>query len=61
MLSGKDPTKWTSSDGGFVLHIVSTITEWILMISTMIFILLYVKEFRNVRISEPLLKDISPI
>ena len=43
---GKDPTNWKPDDGGFQLHLVSTICEWISAMCLNFFILTYVRELQ---------------
>ncbi|XP_054714024.1 DNA damage-regulated autophagy modulator protein 1-like [Uloborus diversus] len=50
---GKDPTKWSYDDGGFVAHVISTGAEWVLVIAFDLFILTYAKELKSVSISSP--------
>lgn len=50
---GKDKTKWYPKDGGFELHVLSTVAEWILAISFNAFILTYVREFKRITVASP--------
>lgn len=50
---GQDKTKWYPGDGGFELHVVSTVAEWILAISFDIFILTFVREFQRITMASP--------
>lgn len=51
----KDMTKWSRKDGGWELHLVSTISEWVTAISTMTYVLTFSPDFRNISLSEPVL------
>ncbi|XP_019871581.2 DNA damage-regulated autophagy modulator protein 2 [Aethina tumida] len=51
--TGEDKTKWNEEDGGYTLHFVSTVAEWILAIFTMIYIVTFTKEFKTITIKEP--------
>lgn len=53
VLLGKDVTKWSEKDGGYDFHLASTITEWIIAISLMGFLLTYADGFRKVAFDEP--------
>ncbi|KYB29093.1 DNA damage-regulated autophagy modulator protein 2-like Protein [Tribolium castaneum] len=50
---GDDVTKWKKEDGGFEFHLVSTISEWICANCTMIYLLLFVWDFKSIDLSEP--------
>ncbi|CAH1374524.1 unnamed protein product [Tenebrio molitor] len=52
---GDDPTKWTKNDGGYMPHCISVAAEWILAITTMLYLLLFTNEFKKISFSEPLL------
>ena len=52
-LTGDDPRKWYPKDGGWEMHVVSTVSEWIVATSFCVYILSYVQEFRTVSIEEP--------
>ncbi len=43
---GNDPTNWKPDDGGFGLHLTSTICEWITAMSIDFFVLSYVTELK---------------
>ncbi|KAG5890465.1 hypothetical protein JTB14_012755 [Gonioctena quinquepunctata] len=51
--NGDNYLKWQSQDGGFVWHNISTVSEWICATSTMVYILLFSKEFKGIHIYEP--------
>ncbi|XP_011636718.1 uncharacterized protein LOC105426957, partial [Pogonomyrmex barbatus] len=50
---GTNPRKWYKEDGGWELHVASTITEWLCAIAFCAYILTFTDEFRDVRISPP--------
>ena len=43
---GKDPTNWHPDEGGFGLHLVSTVSEWISALALDFFVLTYVRELQ---------------
>ncbi|ENN74856.1 DNA damage-regulated autophagy modulator protein 2 isoform X1 [Dendroctonus ponderosae] len=47
---GKDVTKWQKEDGGFQVHQISTITEWITASSIIIYISLFYEEFKRITV-----------
>ncbi|XP_067144351.1 DNA damage-regulated autophagy modulator protein 1-like [Centruroides vittatus] len=51
--NGKDPTKWYPKDGGFVYHLISTTTEWILVMGFDFFFLTFVRELRHISLLSP--------
>jgi len=61
---GDLPQKWTKSDGGYGMHIASTVTEWICTMCVIIFLVTYWYEFRTFSIQEPIIllsKEPKPI
>jgi len=52
-LAGKDPRKWYPEDGGWEMHVASTVSEWIVATSFCVYILSFVQEFRVINIEEP--------
>ncbi|XP_050299806.1 DNA damage-regulated autophagy modulator protein 2-like [Anthonomus grandis grandis] len=46
--TGNDITKWHEEDGGFKLHQISTISEWIVAFCIMTYISLFKEEFQNI-------------
>lgn len=50
---GTNPRKWYKEDGGWELHVVSTITEWLCAMAFCVYILTFTEEFRDIRISHP--------
>lgn len=58
---GKDPTKWYPKDGGWVLHVVSTVSEWMLSACFCLFILSFVNEFRKISLEPPRVSNLKII
>lgn len=50
---GKDERKWLPTDGGWGLHIASTVSEWIMALAFDVFIITYVPEFKQVTLDSP--------
>ncbi|XP_078053796.1 DNA damage-regulated autophagy modulator protein 2-like isoform X1 [Augochlora pura] len=50
---GTNPRKWYKEDGGWELHVASTVTEWICAIAFCIYLLTFTDEFRDLKISHP--------
>ncbi|XP_032677583.1 uncharacterized protein DDB_G0283697-like [Odontomachus brunneus] len=50
---GTNSRKWQKEDGGWELHITSTITEWLCAMTFCFYILTFTEEFRDIRISHP--------
>ncbi|CAG9769264.1 unnamed protein product [Ceutorhynchus assimilis] len=50
---GDDVTQWTRLSGGFELHLISTFSEWILIMGTVLFLTLYAFEFKSFDLYEP--------
>ncbi|KAI1295460.1 DNA damage-regulated autophagy modulator protein 2 [Halotydeus destructor] len=50
---GKDPTNWHYDDGGWTLHVISTVAEWISALSLDFFILTFVREMHLISLSSP--------
>lgn len=53
---GTDMTKWKKADGGYSLHLVSTITEWILGVATMTYVFTFTFDFQHFKLIEPTLQ-----
>lgn len=51
--NGSDPTNWHPKDGGFDYHLISTITEWILVMGLDFFFLSFVRELRHISLLSP--------
>ncbi len=52
-LPGKDKTKWNPEDGGWNLHLVSTVSEWVVALALNAFLLTFVPEFKKVTLDSP--------
>lgn len=50
---GTNPRKWYKEDGGWELHVASTVTEWLCAMAFCAYILTFTEEFRDIRISPP--------
>ncbi|KYB29094.1 DNA damage-regulated autophagy modulator protein 2-like Protein [Tribolium castaneum] len=50
---GDDPTKWSKDDGGYVDHFISAIAEWIMAVTTILFLAFYTSEFKKISFTEP--------
>uniref|UniRef100_A0A146L1A2 DNA damage-regulated autophagy modulator protein 2 n=1 Tax=Lygus hesperus TaxID=30085 RepID=A0A146L1A2_LYGHE len=50
---GHDATKWYPDDGGWVLHVISTASEWIVAICFCFYILTFNSEFSVMSFSHP--------
>uniref|UniRef100_A0A1B6FDX0 CWH43-like N-terminal domain-containing protein n=1 Tax=Cuerna arida TaxID=1464854 RepID=A0A1B6FDX0_9HEMI len=50
---GSNPRKWHPEDGGWVLHVVSTASEWVVAICFCIYILSFSSEFREITFTHP--------
>lgn len=53
---GHNPRKWYPSDGGWIYHVCSTISEWVVAVSFCFYILSFTREFRNLSINQPQLE-----
>lgn len=51
LLLGKDVTKWRKEEGGFEVHQISAITEWISASSIVIYISLFYEEFKSITVN----------
>ncbi|XP_050510015.1 DNA damage-regulated autophagy modulator protein 1-like isoform X1 [Diabrotica virgifera virgifera] len=51
--TGTDMTKWKQEDGGYEFHIASAVSEYVLVISTVLHIVTYFYEFRTIEFNEP--------
>ncbi|XP_006821720.1 DNA damage-regulated autophagy modulator protein 2-like isoform X1 [Saccoglossus kowalevskii] len=61
---GEKPTKWSPEDGGFPEHIVSTVSEWILAVSFLLYFFTYIREFQKIRMEANIrlyTEDMMPI
>ncbi|XP_057324611.1 DNA damage-regulated autophagy modulator protein 2 [Microplitis mediator] len=50
---GNNPRIWSKDDGGWEMHLLSTITEWLCAIAICIFILSFTNEFREIELRYP--------
>ncbi|XP_075226629.1 DNA damage-regulated autophagy modulator protein 2 [Lycorma delicatula] len=53
---GSDPRKWYPKDGGWVFHVISSVSEWIMALCFCTFILSFSHEFRDVILLHPQLQ-----
>jgi hypothetical protein len=51
-----DTNKWRPDDGGWELHLASTISEWVLCITYCVLVLSFVPEFYNLELEAPVIK-----
>ncbi|XP_066583529.1 DNA damage-regulated autophagy modulator protein 2-like isoform X2 [Prorops nasuta] len=50
---GVNPRKWYKEDGGWGLHVISTVTEWICAIAFCLYILTFTDDFKDIRLLHP--------
>lgn len=50
---GSDPRKWNPADGGWIMHVVSTVSEWVVAICFCLYILSFAQEFREITFTHP--------
>ncbi|CAG5100954.1 Similar to Dram2: DNA damage-regulated autophagy modulator protein 2 (Mus musculus) [Cotesia congregata] len=50
---GNNPRTWSPEDGGWEMHLLSTISEWLLAIAICIFLLSFTHEFREIEMTYP--------
>lgn len=50
---GKDPRHWYPSDGGWMFHVISSVSEWIVAIAFSLYILSFTPEFRDIHMEHP--------
>lgn len=48
-----DRLRWSSGDPGFVLHVISTFSEWLMLLFFITYMGTFYKEFKNLRLCEP--------
>ncbi|KAK7863993.1 hypothetical protein R5R35_000101 [Gryllus longicercus] len=53
---GEDTTKWRPEDGAWTMHLISTISEWCLVVCFCIFIASFSGEFYGIVLQGPFLK-----
>lgn len=58
---GTDTTNWKPSDGGYIYHVISSVSEWISAMSINFFILSFAHEFKFMSISSPKFYMISTV
>lgn len=50
---GKDPRHWYPSDGGWIFHVISSVSEWIVATAFSFYILSFTPEFRDIHMEHP--------
>ncbi|XP_064481051.1 DNA damage-regulated autophagy modulator protein 2-like isoform X2 [Ornithodoros turicata] len=50
---GRDKTKWGPDDGGYRLHLASTVSEWLLAFTVNLYILTFVRELHHIYLESP--------
>lgn len=50
---GKDPRHWYPSDGGWLFHVISSVSEWIVATAFSFYILSFTPEFRDIHVEHP--------
>lgn len=50
---GKDPRHWYPSDGGWMFHVISSVSEWIVATAFSFYILSFTPEFRDIHMEHP--------
>ena len=50
---GEDPRKWRPEDGGWQYHIVSTVSEWLMVLSLDLAVLTLAPDFTKLEFEEP--------
>lgn len=53
IFKGTNPQKWHKKDGGFELHLISSVTEWICAGAFVLYIFTFTGEFKDIKISHP--------
>ena len=51
-----DTQKWGPDEGGWELHLASTISEWVLCITYCVLVLSFAPEFYNLELEAPVVK-----
>lgn len=59
LFDGQDPRKWYPSDGGWMYHVISSISEWIIATVFCFYILSFTDEFRDIHIDHPKIRIIE--
>lgn len=57
---GKDPRHWYPSDGGWMFHVISSVSEWIVATAFSFYILSFTPEFREIHMEHPQLIIVRP-
>ncbi|XP_030754609.1 DNA damage-regulated autophagy modulator protein 2-like [Sitophilus oryzae] len=50
---GEDVTQWFEDSGGYEYHLVSTVSEWVLVLGVVFYIASYYKEFKDIVMYKP--------
>lgn len=50
---GKDPRHWYPSDGGWMFHVISSVSEWLVATAFSFYILSFTPEFREIHMDHP--------
>lgn len=50
---GKNPRKWTPEDGGYWIHILSAVAEWITALCLDLFIGSFITEMKRISVESP--------
>lgn len=58
-LLGHNPRKWYPNDGGWELHVASTISEWIVAVCFCLYILTFYSEFSEISFSHPQVRKLD--
>ncbi|KAH1022517.1 hypothetical protein HUJ04_011910 [Dendroctonus ponderosae] len=53
LFKGDDITQWTAASGGYVFHLISVASEWILVLGVILYLSLYAGEFRSIVLHKP--------
>ncbi|XP_067142296.1 DNA damage-regulated autophagy modulator protein 1-like [Centruroides vittatus] len=59
--SVKDIPKWAPGEGGFEIHIVSSLSEWAVTVLFAIYFITFVKDFKNVIVTCPKLEFVNQL
>lgn len=59
LFDGQDPRKWYPSDGGWIYHVISSISEWLIATVFCFYILSFTDEFRDIHIDHPHIRIIE--
>ncbi|CAG9769265.1 unnamed protein product [Ceutorhynchus assimilis] len=53
LFTGDDITQWTESSGGYLFHLISAATEWIVVLGVVFYLSLYAAEFKTLVFNKP--------